>query len=49
MITSTESPFYGHRRVTGGSGFLGSHVIKELEARGHTCVNFDRMCLAHGH
>ncbi len=36
---TTESPF-GDRRVmvTGGSGFLGSHVVDELRARGATDV-----------
>src|SRR3954452_3766632 len=28
--------------VTGGSGFIGSHVIDVLAARGHEPVNFDR-------
>ncbi len=29
--------------VTGGSGFIGSHVLDVLVARGHTPVNFDRV------
>src|SRR3954462_562732 len=29
--------------VTGGSGFIGSHVLDVLAARGHTPVNFDRV------
>jgi UDP-glucose 4-epimerase len=29
--------------VTGASGFIGSHVIDVLWARGHTAVNFDRV------
>lgn len=27
--------------VTGGSGFIGSHLIKELESRGHETFNYD--------
>src|SRR5436853_2069474 len=33
--------------VTGGSGFIGSHVLDVLEARGHTPVNFDRIPSPH--
>lgn len=29
--------------VTGGSGFIGSHVLDVLAARGHESVNFDRV------
>lgn len=28
--------------VTGGSGFLGSHLADELASRGHSVVVFDR-------
>jgi UDP-glucose 4-epimerase len=33
--------------VTGGSGFIGSHVVDVLDARGHTPVNFDRVGSPH--
>ena len=33
--------------VTGGSGFIGSHVIDVLNARGHDVVNFDRIPSPH--
>jgi UDP-glucose 4-epimerase len=29
--------------VTGGSGFIGSHVLDVLAARGHDALNFDRV------
>jgi nucleoside-diphosphate-sugar epimerase len=29
--------------VTGGSGFIGTHVIEELQSRGHTVKVFDRL------
>src|SRR4051794_6574267 len=29
--------------VTGGSGFIGSHVVDALAERGHVPVNFDRV------
>jgi UDP-glucose 4-epimerase len=33
--------------VTGGSGFIGSHVVDVLGARGHVPVNFDRVHSPH--
>src|SRR4051812_33595287 len=33
--------------VTGGSGFIGSHVVDVLAARGHTPVIFDRVRSLH--
>src|SRR4051794_8201872 len=33
--------------VTGGSGFIGSHVLDVLAARGHEPVNFDRIPSPH--
>jgi UDP-glucose 4-epimerase len=33
--------------VTGGSGFIGSHVVDVLVERGHTPVNFDRVDSPH--
>jgi UDP-glucose 4-epimerase len=33
--------------VTGGSGFIGSHVLDVLGARGHEPVNFDRVHSPH--
>jgi UDP-glucose 4-epimerase len=33
--------------VTGGSGFIGSHVVDVLAARGHVPVNFDRVDSRH--
>src|SRR3954469_9662415 len=33
--------------VTGGSGFIGSHVLDGLVGRGHSAVNFDRVHSPH--
>jgi UDP-glucose 4-epimerase len=33
--------------VTGGSGFIGSHVVDALSRRGYTPVNFDRLRSPH--
>src|SRR3954451_1347518 len=33
--------------ITGGSGFIGSHVVDVLRARGHMPVNFDRVPSPH--
>ena len=33
--------------VTGGSGFIGSHVIDALVEQGHVSVNFDRVDSPH--
>src|SRR3954452_21158506 len=33
--------------ITGGSGFIGSHVVDVLRARGHMPVNFDRVPSTH--
>jgi UDP-glucose 4-epimerase len=33
--------------VTGGSGFIGAHVVDVLRARGHVPVNFDRVTSPH--
>ncbi len=33
--------------LTGGAGYIGSHVVRALEAAGHVCVVYDNLC--HGH
>lgn len=33
--------------ITGGAGYIGSHIVKVLSANGHTCVAYDN--LGNGH
>lgn len=33
--------------VTGGAGYIGSHVVKELLKRGHTVVTLDNLSKGH--
>ncbi len=33
--------------VTGGAGYIGSHVIRALRAAGHRCVAYDNLCKGH--
>ena len=33
--------------VTGGAGYIGSHIVKVLRAHGHTCVAYDNLCNGH--
>ncbi len=33
--------------VTGGAGYIGSHILKVLVSHGHTCVAYDNLCNGH--
>lgn len=33
--------------LTGGAGFIGSHVVRALEDAGHSCVVVDNLCKGH--
>jgi UDP-glucose 4-epimerase len=33
--------------VTGGAGYIGSHILKVLTANGHKCVAYDNLCKGH--
>ncbi len=33
--------------VTGGAGYIGSHILRLLAAHGHTCVAYDNLCKGH--
>lgn len=33
--------------LTGGAGYIGSHVVRALKAAGHTCVVYDNLCKGH--
>ena len=33
--------------VTGGAGYIGSHILKVLTGRGHACVAIDNLCNGH--
>ena len=34
-----------HVLVTGGAGFVGSHIVDELVVRGHTAVSYTHLTL----
>ena len=34
-------------RVTGGAGYIGSHTVKQLLARGHDVTIFDSLAAGH--
>ena len=33
--------------ITGGAGYIGSHIIKVLTAHGHSCVAYDNLAKGH--
>jgi len=33
--------------LTGGAGYIGSHVLRALTAEGHRCVVYDNLCKGH--
>lgn len=33
--------------LTGGAGYIGSHVVRALQDAGHECVVFDNLCKGH--
>ena len=34
--------------VTGGAGYIGSHVVEELTANGYTPIVYDNFSTGHG-
>ena len=45
IVSPTNPAFWRDRRVvvTGGAGFLGSHLCDELVARGHRVISVDNL------
>ncbi len=33
--------------LTGGAGYIGSHVVRTLQSAGHECVVYDNLCKGH--